>query len=56
MKTQQDLRQTHGLQCPECHGVRIFDRISPFTGFIGWICHECGCQWSADINKTKKQD
>lgn len=43
---QERLRIAHGLQCPECFGPRISARNDRFYGFSGFLCEECGCQFS----------
>jgi ribosomal protein L37AE/L43A len=45
--TQEKLRIQQGLQCPECSGVRIDSRRS--IGESGWLCTECGCQWTPSL-------
>jgi hypothetical protein len=49
---QTTLRAQAGLQCPECFGVRIAVREDRFgLKPRGWLCEECGCQWSPPIAK-----
>lgn len=39
-----------GLQCPECYGVRVSLRQTRFDPPpTGYLCDECGCQWSRPI-------
>ena len=39
-----------GWQCPECFGVQVSARQSRFDPSpTGWLCEECGCQWSRKI-------
>jgi hypothetical protein len=45
LEEQQRIRA--GWQCPECYGARIQARTSPFQPNNGFLCVECGCQWSS---------
>jgi transposase-like protein len=42
-------RIKHGIQCPECFGVRIERREDRFFGVQGFQCVECGCQYGAPL-------
>jgi ribosomal protein L37AE/L43A len=49
---QEGLRIKSGLQCPECYGVHISARTNRFSARIdGWLCTECGCQFSPPAAK-----
>jgi len=42
--SQEKRRIEQGLQCPECHGVRIeWHKIQHNP--TQYACLECGCQW-----------
>lgn len=47
-------RVEHGVQCPECYGPWITVRRKPASDVVeGFICDDCGCQWSRKIGWSK---
>lgn len=45
-----------GWQCPECYGIRINVRQPRFDPSpIGWLCEECGCQWSPPVKSATQE-
>lgn len=54
-RMQQEKRRIEtGIQCPECWGVAIQTRRSRFQANIeGFLCIECGCQWSPRLEQCK---